>query len=730
MPPITRQIIEDYDEPSTNVSVTSGKNYILVVAIDDYTYVPRLYNAVKDAQDFVATLTKHYQFATEQITIIKNNFATQDNIIEQLRKYITLLTEQDNLIIFYSGHGIYDKIFEEGYWVPVDAHFTEGVVEVGDCISNSMIQKSLRRLKARHVVLIADACFAGSLVAERAVGVKRLEEFPSRWVLTAGRNEPVLDGKPGMNSPFMESTLAFFRQNTKDIFSISELGDFVTQAVANNATQIPICTPLRDVGDKNGIFFFRRKKNEESDWANTVKENTLKSYEAYLKAYPNGNYTLEASMAIERFKNPLKAKQGNILYNIPNQMTVGKETKCVVRVAFSEVLVRQGADIQSDTVIKNIRVSNVMSAELMDIEGKAFSIRGINSIEQFVDADIATEWIFYVKGLLRGVHRLLLKVSVTEEINGRERVREIVLEEIVTVSEVPEVRKPTQQVAFKTADYAFSLGSEIGAQGGVPPDVTMGDMGDLDKAVLPPPMPPQPIPARKESTQQTGSEDGFSWQKMAIGGGVVLVFGGTMMMMNQQNDNVLLPTSPTAIVKEQKDTPQIQQKDTKLLLDTQGNKLQIAYNKPQTQPKPITDEAAAGTQPLPKPPTTADVVKPKPIPKKKVVPQTQQTQENKINVVRKGGVEALTDAQILDKIKDDTKALIEFIKTKPKSPMKPEAEKRLKEILKTPIDAEENYWKQVSERNEIGAYEKFLQFFPNGRYAEEAKKRIEALQKK
>ena len=275
------------------------------------------------------------------------------------------------------------------------------------------------------------------------------------------------------------------------------------------------------------------------------------------------------------------------------------------------------------------------------------------------------------------------------------------------------------------------MGSEIGAQGGVPPDVTMGDMGDLDKAVLPPPppMPPEPIPARKESTQQTGSEEGFSWQKMAIGGGVVLVVGGTMMVMNKQNDNVLLPTSPTAIVKEQKDSPQIQQKDTKLLLDTQGNKPQIAYNKPKTEPKPIadSDDEAAAPKPLPKPPTTADVVKPKPIPKKKVVPQTQ---ENKINVVRKGGAEALTDAQILDKIKDDAKALIEFIKTKPKSPMKPEAEKRLKEILKTPIDAEENYWKQVSERNEIGAYEKFLQFFPNGRYAEEAKKRIEALQKK
>jgi hypothetical protein len=430
-------------------------------------------------------------------------------------------------------------------------------------------------------------------------------------------------------------------------------------------------------------------------------------------------------MAVERFKNPLKAKQGNILYNIPNQMTVGKETKCVVRVAFSEVLVREGADIQSDTVIKNIRVSNVMSAELIDIEGKAFSIRGINSVEQFVDADIATEWIFYVKGLLQGVHRLLLKISVTEEINGRERVREIVLEEIVTVSEVREVAKPANQGTFKTADYAFSLGSEIGMQGTVPID-TMADAG-VDGGVVFEIPPPMPQPMRKESSPTDTKQQGMSWTKMAVGGGVALVVGA-MMVMNKKNDNVLMPTSPTAIVQEQKDTPQIHQKDTKILIDTQGNRPQIAYNKPMPPQKPIDNETEVA-KPLPKPPTTADV-KRKVVPKKKIEPQTQQSQDDKINIVRKGGGETLTDAQILAKIKDDAKALLEFIKTKPKSAMRPEAEKRLKEISKTPLDTEENYWKQVSERNEISAYEKFLQFFPNGRYAEEAKKRIEALQKK
>lgn len=722
MPPTTRQIIEDYNEPSANVNVTSGKNYILVVAIDEYTYVPRLYNAVKDAQDFVATLTQTYQFTDEQVTIIKNNFATQDNIIEQLRRYITLLTEQDNLIIFYSGHGIYDKTFDEGYWVPVDAHFTEGVVEVGDCISNSMIQKSLRRVKARHVVLIADACFAGSLVAERAVGIKRLEEFPSRWVLTAGRNEPVLDGKPGMNSPFMDAALTFLRKNSKDAFSVSELGDFVTQAVANNASQIPICTPLRDVGDKNGIFFFRRKKDEASDWANAAKENTLQSYEAYLKAYPNGNYTLEASMAIERFKNPLKAKQGSVLYNIPNRMAVGQETKCVVRVAFSEVLVRQDAEIKTDTVIKNIRVSNVMSAELIDIEGKAFAIRGINSTEQFVDADIATEWIFYVKGLLSGVHRLLLKISVTEEINGRERVREIVLEEIITIAEVPQSSIPTNKTVFKTADYAFSLSGDALDAAVLPPDVSTSTLetDTIFVEQLPPPI-PQVVRSKPMPTANEAPKSGSYLQKMAIGGGVALVVMTVMMpMLNNKNStpNPILTPSPS-VVYEMQDTPQIQRKDTTLVIDSQKNSTQLAYHKV-PKPKP---------SPPPQSPTTTDVNQLDAATAPKVIKRKEEQAQQNNQVVIKGGKDAVKDLEAFDKIKNDAKALESFIKAKPKSPMRPEAEKRLKEILKTPIEAEENYWKQVSERDEIGAYEKFLQFFPNGRHAAEAKKRIEALQK-
>ena len=52
--------------------------------------------------------------------------------------------------------------------------------------------------------MIVDSCFSGSLFMRfKSVGLaERLEHIPSRWGLTAGRNEVVADGKMGNNSPF------------------------------------------------------------------------------------------------------------------------------------------------------------------------------------------------------------------------------------------------------------------------------------------------------------------------------------------------------------------------------------------------------------------------------------------------------------------------------------------------------------------------------------------------
>lgn len=235
---------------------SNGKNYLLTIAIDDYEYCPKLHNAVKDAKDLINVLTSRYQFESENILTLINENATEENILLTFRQLASSISPADNLIIFFSGHGEYDPIFKEGYWVPVNAK--QGAIQ--DYVSNSKIKMVLNVIKSRHTFLIIDSCFSGSLFMQyRSTGVaERLERDPSRWGLTAGRNEIVADGEAGKNSPFADSLIYHLKHSEKSI-GASELCNKVIEDVIANANQTPRGEPLKVEGHRGGQFFFHLK---------------------------------------------------------------------------------------------------------------------------------------------------------------------------------------------------------------------------------------------------------------------------------------------------------------------------------------------------------------------------------------------------------------------------------------------------------------------------------------
>lgn len=149
------------------------------------------------------------------------------------------------------------------------------------------------------------------------------------------------------------------------------------------------------------------------------------------------------------------APSGSILYRIPHTMRVAHDYKCVVRLAFDDKTILQDIVMTEDTVLKPVRVSEIMDVELIDPnETPAFSLRQVNSTEQFLEKNAYTEWIFYAKPLRAGELPLMLKVAVKEQIDGRERRREIVLEEIIQV--VAEAEKDEQgEIGFTNAGYTI-----------------------------------------------------------------------------------------------------------------------------------------------------------------------------------------------------------------------------------------------------------------------------------
>ena len=185
-----------------------------------------------------------------------------------------------------------------------------------------------------------------------------------------------------------------------------------------------------------------------------------------------------------------KARTGNILYRIPEAMQLEKEHKCIVRIAVNETLLLEKLDDTEGINTQDIRISDEMLVQLIDPSNPApFHIRAVNSEVQFVDDDTYTEWLFYVKPLLEGSYPILLKVAVIETVNGKERRREIVLEELVQIITEPVPEEAAQPVLKSTA-HQLQFGM-------VADDMSMYAPKPAPSHVMPPRTGPQPKTSRR-----------------------------------------------------------------------------------------------------------------------------------------------------------------------------------------------------------------------------------------
>ena len=287
------------EEEKPENTLKKGLNYLLAIGIDQYQHCPPLYNATKDAKEVVSILKDRYLFEEAQIKTLYNEQANRKNIYSAFRSLAETVTSVDNVVIYFSGHGIYDNIYEEGYWIPVEAdkddfeHF----------VPNSDIRKILSAIKSRHTFVIVDSCFSGTLFGEGAYRniTFRKERDPSRWGLTAGRKEVVADGEKGKNSPFARSLIKELKNADRPL-GVAELCNKILEIVPANAEQTPRGEPLKVKGHEGGQMVFHLRKNEAADWAKAKATNTVQAFETFLMAHPSSKKATEAQHIISTLK--------------------------------------------------------------------------------------------------------------------------------------------------------------------------------------------------------------------------------------------------------------------------------------------------------------------------------------------------------------------------------------------------------------------------------------------
>ncbi len=246
--PVTANSIED--------EINHGNYYALIIGVNEYqnAKLMDLENPINDATDIYITLASSYTFNTENIIFLKN--PTRAEIILNLDELSYKLTENDNLLIFYAGHGHWDGVKETGYWLPADANPSNTV----NWLRNTTLQSYIDDIPTKHTLLISDACFSGSIFKSRSgfldasLGINKLYSLNSRKAMTSGTLEEVPD-----RSVFIEYLLKRLQQNQKKYLSSEQLFSSIREAVLNNSPNVPQYGTIQDTGDEGGDFIFIHK---------------------------------------------------------------------------------------------------------------------------------------------------------------------------------------------------------------------------------------------------------------------------------------------------------------------------------------------------------------------------------------------------------------------------------------------------------------------------------------
>lgn len=254
------ELISTDNSPELNTQNIRGEFWALIIGINDYTHWPKLETAVNDARELENILLNKYGFSPERIISLTDRDATAQSLIDAFRNLYYQLEEEDSLLVYYAGHGYLDE-FDMGSWIPVDAQ--QGALS--EYVGTDRINQMISKLRARHIFLVADACYSGSLLATRGTSRKSVfedryfkENFRriSRQVLTSGGLEVVTDHGFDNHSIFAYHFLRELSHNTHPFLSASELSARIESLVIRNADQSPKWSRLRNSGDEDGEFFF------------------------------------------------------------------------------------------------------------------------------------------------------------------------------------------------------------------------------------------------------------------------------------------------------------------------------------------------------------------------------------------------------------------------------------------------------------------------------------------
>jgi hypothetical protein len=247
-------------------SVEFGNFHALLIGNADYEELPDLVTPRQDVSVIDSILRERYGFKT---TVVENG--SREEIMNSMYELLGELTTEDNLLIYYAGHGDYVADTNRGVWLPVDA----SPASPANWISNVEINDYLKQIRAKQIVVIADSCYSGALTRSAIINLrpgltdeeyeshlKKMAKIRARVVLTSGALAPVLDSaSPSSKHSIFASALIDILQQNNAVLSAQDLGRTIAAKVSLAADRVgyeqePQYAPMNHANHQGGDFFF------------------------------------------------------------------------------------------------------------------------------------------------------------------------------------------------------------------------------------------------------------------------------------------------------------------------------------------------------------------------------------------------------------------------------------------------------------------------------------------
>jgi tetratricopeptide (TPR) repeat protein len=249
----------DPARPEEEIQDGMGTTWAVLIANNEYVHWNDLGGEPYRDVQRVENVLERYAFDR----VIRKADLTISGFHDYLRALLQDMKAADvkSLLLYYAGHGHYDELLDKGYWVPVDAQVNSPAGYLADDDIRAFLRAFNRQ--ARHVLLVSDSCFSGTLLPPPRGGVPSPADLSnlridvsksSAFVITSGRREEKVQNA----SVFARAFEDVLQRNGLEFLRAEDVAFSLKKAVRERlGSQEP---QYGDVGSSFGKFVFIRKR--------------------------------------------------------------------------------------------------------------------------------------------------------------------------------------------------------------------------------------------------------------------------------------------------------------------------------------------------------------------------------------------------------------------------------------------------------------------------------------